>query len=220
MVPPLQVVGSLIKTAAGGAVVDGQVSGGGGGESRTSTTAMGKSSNATAGTLKLHHCTVCQYSTNVTTNLKNHMRIHTGEKPFQCPHCSFCTTQRGSLRTHIRKHTGEKPFSCPHCDYRSVTKGNLNAHMSVHRGESGKAKNISLASCPAVSVTDLSQGDLPEDSSPSIPQEPIYPDPQSPGVTYVTPLLEAVTCELQQDSSEDDVIMNDSDSHCPSDNDN
>lgn len=139
------------------------------GRGEDSATTMGKN----YGTSKLHHCTFCQYYTNVTTNLKNHMRIHTGEKPFECPHCSFCTTQRGSLRTHIRKHTGEKPFACTYCDYRSVTKGNLNAHMSVHRTEGGKVK------------TGSQMGFSTANSSAVPPPYETSHDPLSPPVTYI-----------------------------------
>ncbi|KAK3886146.1 hypothetical protein Pcinc_009723 [Petrolisthes cinctipes] len=82
---------------------------------------------------KNHQCSICTYTTNVATNLRNHMRTHTGEKPFSCQYCTFRTTQKRNLITHIRTHTGEKPYACEHCPYRSAWKGNLNAHMLTHR---------------------------------------------------------------------------------------
>lgn len=82
---------------------------------------------------KIHQCSYCAYTTNVVTNLRNHMRTHTGEKPFSCQFCTFRTTQKRNLITHIRTHTGEKPYACAHCPYRSAWKGNLNAHLLTHR---------------------------------------------------------------------------------------
>ncbi|XP_047478291.1 protein tramtrack, beta isoform-like isoform X11 [Penaeus chinensis] len=81
---------------------------------------------------KIHKCPYCQYSSLVLNNLKRHMSIHTGEKPFACPHCSYSCTRKGNLETHIRTHTGEKPYSCQHCPYRSSRMFSLKSHMSTH----------------------------------------------------------------------------------------
>ncbi|KAK8752266.1 hypothetical protein OTU49_017496 [Cherax quadricarinatus] len=95
---------------------------------------------------KTHQCSYCAYTTNVATNLRNHMRTHTGEKPFSCHYCSFRTTQKRNLKTHIRTHTGEKPYACAHCPYRSAWKGNLNAHLLTHRtlDELGSSKTENI----------------------------------------------------------------------------
>nr|XP_045614739.1 zinc finger protein 782-like [Procambarus clarkii] len=116
---------------------DGQTAGG-----RGTTGALKGFTN----TSKIHQCTYCTYTTNVATNLRNHMRTHTGEKPFSCHYCSFRTTQKRNLKTHIRTHTGEKPYACAHCPYRSAWKGNLNAHILTHRtlDELGSNKNANM----------------------------------------------------------------------------
>ncbi|XP_063609183.1 zinc finger protein Xfin-like [Penaeus indicus] len=90
---------------------------------------------------KIHKCPYCQYSSLVLNNLKRHMSIHTGEKPFACPHCSYSCTRKGNLETHIRTHTGEKPYSCQHCPYRSSRMFSLKSHMSTHHPYEVISKN-------------------------------------------------------------------------------
>lgn len=81
---------------------------------------------------KSHQCQYCSYTTNFTTNLQNHERTHTGERPYSCSYCSLSFSQKGSLRSHILTHTGEKPFPCPYCTYRSSRKTTLRAHVCAH----------------------------------------------------------------------------------------
>ncbi|XP_045582574.1 protein bric-a-brac 1 isoform X5 [Procambarus clarkii] len=85
--------------------------------------------------IRMHHCFFCPYTTSYKTSLTNHMRTHTGEKPFRCPYCTLCFSQKGSLQIHIRTHTGEKPFACPHCTYSATTRDNLKTHIRIHVGE-------------------------------------------------------------------------------------
>ncbi|XP_063609185.1 oocyte zinc finger protein XlCOF6-like [Penaeus indicus] len=85
-------------------------------------------------TKKRHHCSYCFYNTNVATNFVNHMRTHTGEKPFSCTQCSYSTTTKSNLKKHFFSHTKEKPFACPHCQYRGISKSHLSRHMLTHSG--------------------------------------------------------------------------------------
>lgn len=87
---------------------------------------------ATPSTPRLHYCPYCAFTTAITTQLSEHLRIHTQEKPLPCPHCDFTAVQVESIRAHIRTHTGEKPFACAHCPYRSTQKGNMKRHIIKH----------------------------------------------------------------------------------------
>ncbi|XP_045113655.1 broad-complex core protein isoforms 1/2/3/4/5-like isoform X6 [Portunus trituberculatus] len=97
--------------------------------SREGCTRSGMSMAASA---KIHCCPYCAYSTSVTTNLKNHMRTHTKEKPFSCTHCPYRAITKQTLEDHIKTHTGERPFSCPYCPYTAISKKRLKRHALKH----------------------------------------------------------------------------------------
>ncbi|XP_055307489.1 oocyte zinc finger protein XlCOF28-like, partial [Sitodiplosis mosellana] len=114
---------------------------------------------------KRHKCSLCDYVTDIKTNLKTHMLKHTGDKPFPCTKveksgeansfgskqkpaqdktnekrhkCSLCeyqTSDKRNLKRHVLKHTGEKPFPCCVCQKRFSTKQHLRSHMKTHVDE-------------------------------------------------------------------------------------
>ncbi|KAM3613507.1 uncharacterized protein V6R79_000725 [Siganus canaliculatus] len=52
---------------------------------------------------------------------------------FDCNICGRSFPFLSSLSQHMRRHTGARPYKCPYCDHRASQKGNLKVHIRSHK---------------------------------------------------------------------------------------
>jgi len=95
-------------------------------------------------------CPVCTTKFNTSGNLQNHMRTHSGERPYKC---NSAFAMSGTLQNHMRIHSGERPYKRDKCDSAFTTSGNLQltyGHIQ-EKGPTSVTNVIQLSSNQAIS---------------------------------------------------------------------
>ncbi|XP_050293135.1 gastrula zinc finger protein XlCGF17.1-like [Anthonomus grandis grandis] len=84
---------------------------------------------------KTMSCSSCDKSFKSNYDLKVHLRLHTGEKPFTCSTCDKSFADNRVLKKHKKIHTDNKPHECPICNKKFLHLFSLKTHKRVHSGE-------------------------------------------------------------------------------------
>ncbi|KAK7868852.1 hypothetical protein R5R35_014179 [Gryllus longicercus] len=110
---------------------------------------------------KGHRCDRCGKRFATRNDLKKHVRVHTGERPYECGECGARFTQGGGLKNHaLSRHGGaglppppgggspadapSQVFACSHCGKVFLIKERLRLHLRVHTGE----RPYACSQCP------------------------------------------------------------------------
>lgn len=84
-----------------------------------------------------HECDVCGFVTHRANNLRVHIRMrHHGEyNNHVCPVCGASVKQKNAFLEHMRSHTGERPYKCEECSASFACLARLNVHRNAVHGE-------------------------------------------------------------------------------------
>lgn len=87
---------------------------------------------------KKHECPTCNKQFRGRSELQNHIRTHTGEKPLKCSYagCTKRYAHSSNLRAHERTHAGIKPYTCHYdgCGKSFAHSVSLKEHIWMHAG--------------------------------------------------------------------------------------
>lgn len=109
-----------------------------------------------------YDCNICRRSFPFLSSLSQHMRRHTGVRPYKCPYCDHRASQKGNLKVHIRSH---KLGTLSSYHSNDDEEGGAEEEMSVSEGlDGGTSPTKSSSACNR-----MINGDVSEESRRKLP---------------------------------------------------
>ena len=89
---------------------------------------------------------MCERRFTQLSHLQQHMRTHTGDKPYKCQQsgCSKAFSQLSNLQSHLRSHMTDRPFRCCSCYKCFSDEAALRDHIPKH----SETKHLKTKICP------------------------------------------------------------------------
>ncbi|XP_050308241.1 zinc finger protein 630-like [Anthonomus grandis grandis] len=97
---------------------------------------------------KVHACDVCSKTFKRREHLYQHVKLHTGFRPYQCSECKKTFVRKEHLLRHQVLHSGERNYSCDICNKSFSRNDNLLKHIRTHNRES----SYTCGSCDKVFI--------------------------------------------------------------------
>lgn len=88
-------------------------------------------------------CTYCNKGFAKKSHLGDHIRVHTGVRPYRCSICDKSFAQKGDLNRHTLSHNNQEPCVCKECGKRFNQKRYLAVHMKIHT----EGKKLACETC-------------------------------------------------------------------------
>ena len=82
----------------------------------------------------VYSCSICFRTFTAKNNMKRHIRLHTGQKPYKCPHCPLTFARRDDLKGHKLRHDYTKPYRCGICKKGYTDRACVKNHMAKEHG--------------------------------------------------------------------------------------
>ncbi|KAK1150677.1 zinc finger protein 433-like [Acipenser oxyrinchus oxyrinchus] len=92
---------------------------------------------------KRHACPQCPKRFRSPRELRRHLLVHTGEKPYECELCGKAFFYLSDLERHSITHSESKPHACTQCGKRFKRSSHLERHKHIHTGQ----RNFACALC-------------------------------------------------------------------------
>nr|CAI5839217.1 unnamed protein product [Callosobruchus analis] len=89
-------------------------------------------SNSNQSQSKSHMCDICLKTFKRREHLGQHIKLHTGFRPYICEHCNKAFMRKEHLVRHSTLHSGQKNYTCNICEKSFSRNDNLLKHKKTH----------------------------------------------------------------------------------------